>query len=103
MICCMGKNESPLEMPGIRAWRSGQKAGGLPPGTWRCAQGAVLLPDTELGHLEEGIERLKASIRAKVEHPFHIIKNLLGLKKARTVGWPRTRRSCIPCLVWPIW
>ena len=45
-----------------------------------------LLPDTELGQLEEGIERLKASIRAKVEHPFHIIKNLLGLKKVRYRG-----------------
>ena len=44
------------------------------------------MPDTELGRLEEGIERLKASIRAKVEHPFHIIKNLLGLKKVRYRG-----------------
>lgn len=31
-------------------------------------------------------ERLKASIRAKVEHPFHIIKNILGLKKVRYRG-----------------
>ena len=45
-----------------------------------------LLPDTELGRLEEGIERLKSSIRGKVEHRIHIIKNLLGLKKARYRG-----------------
>ena len=40
------------------------------------------LPDTELGRLEEQIEQLKASIRAKVEHPFHIVKNLFQLEGA---------------------
>jgi len=44
------------------------------------------LPDTELGHLQEVFEYLKARIRAKVEHPFHIIKNLFGLKKTRYRG-----------------
>jgi IS5 family transposase len=41
------------------------------------------LTDTAQGRLEERIERAMASIRAKVEHPFHIIKNLFGLKKVR--------------------
>ncbi len=31
-------------------------------------------------------ERVKASVRAKVEHPFHIIKNRLGLTKVRYRG-----------------
>lgn len=31
-------------------------------------------------------EKLKASIRAKVEHPFHIVKNLFKHKKARYQG-----------------
>lgn len=31
-------------------------------------------------------EKLKASIRAKVEHPFHIVKNLFKHKKARYKG-----------------
>lgn len=44
------------------------------------------LPDNELGRLDEEIERLKASIRAKVEHPFHFVKNLFGHKKNRYWG-----------------
>lgn len=44
------------------------------------------LPDTEQGRLDEQLEQAKACIRAKVEHPFHIIKNLLGLKKVRYRG-----------------
>ena len=34
----------------------------------------------------EAAERIKARVRAKVEHPFHIIKNRLGLKKVRYRG-----------------
>jgi IS5 family transposase len=44
------------------------------------------LPDTELGRLDEQIEKLKARVRAKVEHPFHIVKNLFQLKKVRYRG-----------------
>ncbi len=31
-------------------------------------------------------EKTKASIRAKVEHQFHVIKNLFGYRKARYKG-----------------
>ena len=44
------------------------------------------LPDTPLGRIIEHIEQLKASVRAKVEHPFHIVKNVFGLKKVRYRG-----------------
>ena len=44
------------------------------------------LPDTEQGRMDEQIEKLKASVRAKVEHPFHIIKNIFQLKKVRYKG-----------------
>ena len=44
------------------------------------------LPDTPLGRLAEKVEQFKASVRAKVEHPFHIVKNVLGLKKVRYRG-----------------
>ncbi|MBZ0299794.1 MAG: IS5 family transposase [Anaerolineae bacterium] len=44
------------------------------------------LPDTERGRSDEQIEKLKASVRAKVEHPFHIIKNIFSLKKVRYRG-----------------
>jgi len=36
--------------------------------------------------LLEQAERLKASVRAKVEHPFHVVKKLLGQKKVRYKG-----------------
>ena len=44
------------------------------------------LPATAWGALVEQIERAKASIRAKVEHPFHVVKNLFKHKKARYRG-----------------
>ena len=44
------------------------------------------LPKTAMGRLIDKIEQLKASVRAKVEHPFHIVKNLFGMKKVRYKG-----------------
>lgn len=34
-----------------------------------------------LGKLLDYVERVKAAVRAKVEHPFHIVKKRFGLKK----------------------
>lgn len=47
----------------------------------RCA-----LPETPLGQIQEAIEQTKARIRAKVEHPFHVVKNLFKHKKTRYRG-----------------
>jgi len=44
------------------------------------------LPDTKLGNLLDEIERAKARIRAKVEHPFHVVKNLFRHRKTRYRG-----------------
>lgn len=44
------------------------------------------LPATKLGRLLEQIEHAKASIRAKVEHPFLVVKNLFRHRKARYRG-----------------
>jgi IS5 family transposase len=44
------------------------------------------LPGTLLGKLTDAIEQAKARIRAKVEHPFHWVKNVFGLKKVRYRG-----------------
>jgi IS5 family transposase len=44
------------------------------------------LPANRLGKLLEKLERVKASIRAKVEHPFHVVKNLFKHKKTRYRG-----------------
>lgn len=45
-----------------------------------------LLPGTALGDPLEQIEYAKASIRAKLEHPFHVMKNLFGHRKTRHQG-----------------
>ena len=45
-----------------------------------------VLPDTEMGRLREQLERVKASIRAKVEHPFQVVKNLFRHRKIRYRG-----------------
>lgn len=44
------------------------------------------LPGTALGELLEHVEQVKASIRAKVEHPFHVVKNLFRHRKVRYRG-----------------
>ena len=44
------------------------------------------LPNSPWGKLCEKIEKAKASIRSKVEHPFHVVKNLFGHRKARYRG-----------------
>lgn len=39
-----------------------------------------------LKELHKGLEKVKAQIRAIVEHPFHILKNLFGFRKVRYRG-----------------
>ena len=57
--------------------------------TWHVAmkrsKRKVLLK-TKTGRMQEKLEHLKASGRAKVEHPFHIIKNLFRHRKTRFRG-----------------
>ncbi len=42
-----------------------------------------------LGQMLEKIEKIKASIRAKVEHPFHVVKNLSRHRKTLYRGLPK--------------
>ena len=51
--------------------------------------------------LTERAEKLKASVRSKVEHPFRVIKRQFGYVKVRYRGWPRTRHSWSRCLRCP--
>ena len=44
------------------------------------------LPNNKLGRMLEKLEHLKASVRAKVEHPFHVVKNLFRHRKVRYRG-----------------
>ena len=41
------------------------------------------LPDNNLARMTEKLEHLKASVRAKVEHPFHVIKYPFRHRKTR--------------------
>ena len=45
----------------------------------RPGKRAALDKTQVLGQLTDQLERLKASIRAKVEHPFRVIKRQFGL------------------------
>jgi IS5 family transposase len=59
------------------------------PVTWRVAMKRhrrKTLPETEHGRALQLMERLKAGIRAKVEHPFHVVKNRLTYRKVRYRG-----------------
>lgn len=47
-----------------------------------------LPPGAHTSVLEE-LVKLKASIWARVEHPFHVVKNLFRHKKARYRGMPK--------------
>ena len=40
----------------------------------------------KLGRWQEQLEQAKARLRARVEHPFHVIKNLFGHRKTRYRG-----------------
>jgi len=50
--------------------------------------------------MTEKLEHLKVSERAKVEHPFHVVKNLFRHRKMRYRAWGRTLRNCSH-LRWP--
>ena len=44
---------------------------------------------SKLGEMLDKIEKLKAGVRAKVEHPFRVIKQQFGFTKARYRGLPK--------------
>ena len=44
------------------------------------------LAEGEIKEVSQQIERLKAQVRAKVEHAFHVVKNLFGYRKVRYRG-----------------
>jgi IS5 family transposase len=50
-----------------------------------------VLPDTPEGRLDDLVETAKAHIRAKVEHPFRVIKQQFGFQKTRLRGMIKNR------------
>ena len=76
------------------------------PVTWQVAMKPSkrkALPKTPVGELSERIEHLKASVRAKVEHPFHVVKTCSIITRRATGASIKTPSSGSPCLAWPIW
>ena len=62
------------------------------------------IADRELRDLHEQIEHLKTSVRAKVEHPFRVLKCRFGYRKVRYKGhWPRTLRRFILFALTNLW
>ena len=53
---------------------------------WRVTTKRHARPETDFGRLLERVEKINASIRSKVEHPFHVVKNLLRHRKTRYRG-----------------
>jgi IS5 family transposase len=56
---------------------------------WYVAEKRGKVEKLESGHLKDlkvSLERYKAKIRARVEHPFHVVKNLFKHKKVRYKG-----------------
>lgn len=51
------------------------------------------LPKNPWGERMEWIEQAKASIRAKVEHPFHVVKNLFRHRKTRYRGLDKNTKQ----------
>ena len=49
------------------------------------------LPDTAAGRVLQWIERCKAQVRAKVEHPFPVMKQQFGFHKTRLRGMAKNR------------
>jgi IS5 family transposase len=43
---------------------------------------------------EKAKNRTKSRVRAKVEHPFLVIKRVFGLLACGIVGWRRTHTGC---------
>lgn len=69
-----------------QAQAAGEICSGL---TWHVAMKRGKLKKMAEGRYKElitALERAKAQVRARVEHPFHVVKNLFAHKKARYKG-----------------
>ena len=64
--------------------------------TMRPGKRRMLEPDSSVAL----VEKAKASLRAKVEHPFQRLKRQFGYWKVRYRGWQRTRNGWPCCSGW---
>lgn len=80
-----------LEVYGDAGYQGADKRDDAKPGKrWEVAmrpgKRRALNKSTELGKLLDARERIKAQIRAKVEHPFRVLKQQFGFAKVRYRG-----------------
>jgi hypothetical protein len=61
------------------------------------------LPENKLGRRLEKLEHLKASVRAKVEHPFHVVKNLFRHRKVHYRGFTKKTAQLSTLFASPTW
>jgi IS5 family transposase len=62
--------------------------------TWNTAEKRskiTAMEDGPLKGLSKRAEQIKARIRARVEHPFHVVKDLFGHRKLRYRGLNKNR------------
>ena len=72
--------------------RLGEDDDTLPPLRIAARRSAIKkMEDGPEKQIMQRIEHCKASIRAKVEHPFHVIKNLFGHRKVRYRGMEKNQ------------
>src|SRR6185295_1982079 len=84
--CCTAGKRRSLPMPAIPERTSGRN---LPSATsWNIAikRGIIKALPKGLRDVAEPVERALSQVRAWVEHPFHIIKNLFRHRKLRYRG-----------------
>lgn len=61
----------------------------------------TLNKENETDALIDRAEKLKAGIRAKVAHPFRVIKRQFGFVKVRYRGLKKTQHNSSRCLLCP--
>ena len=63
--------------------------------TWRIARRRSRVPGRDHPEVswERGIESSLSRVRSKVEHPFHVIKDLFGLRRTRYRGLEKNRNQ----------
>jgi IS5 family transposase len=55
--------------------------------------GVEAIADDALREVTRKAERIKAQLRSRVEHPFHVVKNLFGHRKVRYKGLAKNRNQ----------
>jgi len=69
----------------------------------RPGKRAALNKDSPLGAKINEVERIKASIRAKVEHPFRVIKRQFGYLKVRYRGLKKNTAQLVTSALTSDW